>query len=328
MAEYHFEEESSCDEEELQLELDEKCNDIVELEAELRASKIEVQQLQLRLRAAMSKSGSARPAAACMPSASPSTLDHKVTELQNLFTWLAKLVELACPEVLTVNFQVPVGGRSVHLQRVKQWLLKGSPGCKRLRLSVPVEHKEEIAAIIAEAQHKGEASREAAAAFAAAWDLVPGELMTTAHPEAEPAVLLAHRASTQGVLIATWPTREALEAFHAQHATNCDAPRIGDRVEVEYEGQWYTGILYAVEANGRASVRCDVDAPGVLTIAPLQRVRRLRHSAEADNTGKRRVFSEEAVTDPNANGTSPAPALPPCGTRPNGMAHRRTRSAM
>jgi len=31
MAEYHFEEESSCDEEELQLELDEKCNDIVDL---------------------------------------------------------------------------------------------------------------------------------------------------------------------------------------------------------------------------------------------------------------------------------------------------------
>lgn len=47
----------------------------------------------------------------------------------------------------------------------------------------------------------------------------------------------------------------------------------GDRVEVRYGGQWFTGILQFVDAGNRANVQCDVDIPGLLTIAPLTDVR-------------------------------------------------------
>jgi len=53
-------------------------------------------------------------------------------------------------------------------------------------------------------------------------------------------------------------------------------PRVssGDRVEVQYDGQWYIGTLQWVTGD-LASVKCDVDAPGVLTMAPVTSVRQL-----------------------------------------------------
>lgn len=46
----------------------------------------------------------------------------------------------------------------------------------------------------------------------------------------------------------------------------------GDRVEVEYGGRWLPGVLQLV-SGGVASVKCDVDSPGVITVAPLTSVR-------------------------------------------------------
>lgn len=46
----------------------------------------------------------------------------------------------------------------------------------------------------------------------------------------------------------------------------------GDQVEVQYKGNWLRGILQDV--NGElAHVKCDVDENGVITVAPLDRVR-------------------------------------------------------
>jgi len=46
----------------------------------------------------------------------------------------------------------------------------------------------------------------------------------------------------------------------------------GDSVEVKYKGSWLKGVLQAVQGE-MAHVKCDVDENGVITVAPLNRVR-------------------------------------------------------
>eukprot|EP00929_Paragymnodinium_shiwhaense_P040565 TRINITY_DN21169_c0_g1_i1.p1 TRINITY_DN21169_c0_g1~~TRINITY_DN21169_c0_g1_i1.p1 ORF type:complete len:491 (+),score=84.82 TRINITY_DN21169_c0_g1_i1:139-1611(+) len=46
----------------------------------------------------------------------------------------------------------------------------------------------------------------------------------------------------------------------------------GDSVQVEYEGEWFSGVLESI--NGElAHVKCDVDEPGVITVAHISNVR-------------------------------------------------------
>jgi len=46
----------------------------------------------------------------------------------------------------------------------------------------------------------------------------------------------------------------------------------GDRVEVRYDGKWFSGVVQRVEGN-IANVQCDADEPGLITIVPLLHVR-------------------------------------------------------
>jgi len=46
----------------------------------------------------------------------------------------------------------------------------------------------------------------------------------------------------------------------------------GERVEVQYNGSWFQGILQATQGEV-AHVQCDVDESGVITVAPLESVR-------------------------------------------------------
>jgi len=46
----------------------------------------------------------------------------------------------------------------------------------------------------------------------------------------------------------------------------------GEIVEVKYKGNWLRGVLQAVQGEV-AHVKCDVDEKGVITVAPLNRVR-------------------------------------------------------
>lgn len=48
----------------------------------------------------------------------------------------------------------------------------------------------------------------------------------------------------------------------------------GDQVEVEYDGEWFSGVLQLVEGEV-AHVQCDVDPPHLVTLAPLRNVRRV-----------------------------------------------------
>lgn len=249
------------DSEDLQFEYDEACDEVIDLLAELRAAALEVQELSLRLKACRRTK---TPAVSTLPAAE----EPRARDLRQLFEWLAKTVDLSHPETLDVGFEVPIGGRSVHLHRVVQWPLTIAPGA--LKLTAPIQHQEALGQLLASTRAVGKVDSDALMHFLAGWDLIAGELTTAAHPVPEPSVLLAHRTSTQGILVATWPTKEALQVVYAAPIV----PQPGERVEVEYEGQCYVGILYGVD-NGMASVRCDADPPGVMTVAPLSHVRRL-----------------------------------------------------
>ncbi|CAJ1362169.1 unnamed protein product [Effrenium voratum] len=285
--------------EEAQLEYEEACNEVLELQAELRAEKMEVQQLMMRVQASQAASASFAQSAAL-----PAVLEEpRAHELQHLFRWLADNVDLSHPRIFDVGFEVPIGGRTVHLHRVVQWPLP-SVG---LQLTAPSEHRVPLGHLLASTRSTGKVDVAALLHFLHGWDLIAGELTTAAHLSPEPSVLLSHRASTQGILIATWPTREA-------QVSPCSL-RLGERVEVEYEGEKYLGILYSLDAYGMASIKCDADPPGVMTVTPLSRVKRVSTAECLPCTAQDVVgISVSAMTDI-------------VDSVPGRQMHRRTRSS-
>lgn len=296
---------SSC-QQEIQFDYEEACNEVVELQAELRAEKIEAQQLLMRFKTARNRGGAHRPGPngnLSLPAVAHVVEEQRAQELRRLFSWLAQHADLESPQILDVGFEVPIGGRTVHLQRVVQWPLNSAPG-GQLLLTAPVEHKDPLGNLLATTKANGQVDSQAILHFLAGWDIVAGELTTAIHFQPEPSVLLSHRASTQGILVATWPTRHALEVFH----TICSlptAPGLGDRVEVDYGGTRYAGTLHSIDANGMASVRCDSDAPGVLTVTPLLRVRRLVGEVAASAAmPAATTFASAAASVPPLVGTS------------------------
>lgn len=301
----------------LQLDYEEACNEVVELQAELRAATIEARQLQMNLQAATRQRGAqtASGGPAALPAAGAAVAEEQRTqELRGFLAWLAEHADLEHQDVLDVGFAVPIGGRTVQLLRVVQWGLASAPG-GRLRISAPVEHQANLNRVLSEARAGAKADAQALRDFVAAWDLIPGELNVAAEGETEPSVLLAHRCSTQGILVATWPSKESLEAFHALRAAGGEAPRVGDRVEVDFQGKWYSGTLHSVDATGKASVKCDVDAPGVFTVTPLCCLRRLTAEQVA-------LAGDDALAE-----QLEASAAPSSPAKRQMARHRRTRSS-
>jgi len=332
------------DEEVMQIEYEALCDEVAELRAELRARSLEAQQLRLRLQAAARTGKQPFHGAATLPSAnSPLTENPRTGELRGLLVWLAQHAALEHEEVLDVGFEMPICGRKVQLLRVVQWPLPSAFG-GGLLLSVPIEHRESVARLLASVRScNGAMAPETLQSFAAEWDLVAGELVVAQHGQAEPSVLLAHKGCAQGILVARWPTRRALEAQASPVVPpvtprSWDAPRIGDRVEVEYEGRWYAGTLQTVNGAGKASVKCDADAPGVLTVTALCHVRRAPAGQQAKFTGR----SDRALTDESnwgggsacmaagvgaAEATDGLPAQSFRSRPAKGACHRRTRSS-
>lgn len=308
--------------EDLEHKYEESCDRIVELQNELRAAQLETEQLKMRLRSVAS-GGLARragPTAAALPSAEAPAEDLRAADLWSLLRWLAARVDLSQPEALEVGFQVPVAGRVVHFGAVVQWPV--APG--NLRFSVPAECRDEVEAALRAA---GPGAPGASAAedlsgvrIAAEWELLPTLFATAPDGRPDPVVLLAHRGSTRAMIVASWPTRQALQAHTERGA---DRPSLGERVEVEYEGCWCRGTLHAVDVVGRASVRCDADAPGIVTVAPLSAVRQLKatHSPAAPPA----TFGDP-VAAPEQKCRAARGEAPHRPARRGG--HRRTRSAM
>lgn len=293
--------------EELQSDYAEKCDEVVDLQRDLRAANIEVQQLQARLHAAVRSGpplGGGGPVGTVnMPGATLSPGDDggdwqsqqelRASELSTLIVWLAAHVDLSRKETYEVGFKLSVGGRSVTLQRIAQWPLAPAAGTE-LRFTVPVQRHREMQVLLAAVRSAGVVPPSALARFATTWELVSGEVATYVEaPSATPALLLVHRDGQQSMLVCSWPTQEKLRAFYEHHP--CPMPRVGDRVEAEYEGQWYPGYVHFVDVFGKAGVQCDVDPKGVYTLTPFSRVNRLVEG-EAEELPCRDALAEHMPT--------------------------------
>lgn len=263
---------SDLDEDELQLDYDEKCDEVVELQNELKAANIEAQQLKMRLKAVAGRSPT--PVAPVM--AQPPQVQitqHQLQELENFVMWLSEHVVLEQELVIDVNLEVPISGHAIQMGRIVQWPLTFAVG-KKLRLSAPFEVKDQMIDLLVAARKEGKVNPESLQTLATFWNLVPGELETITQRGRESVVMLAHKLSQLGILVASWPTIGALEAFRALCSVDGEPFQLGQRVEVEYDSQWYVGTLHSLTSTGKASICCDVDGPSVLTVAPCYRVRR------------------------------------------------------
>lgn len=162
--------------------------------------------------------------------------------------------------------------------------------------------------------------------------MISAEVVPASGTRAGPAIFLVHRRTSQAIVVASWPAvaadsgaappgEKALLDLDSHFAPITGAagaspppcppvapPRpppqcalaIGDRVEVEYQGHWFTGVLQDVD-GGEASVRCDVDSPGVLTVAPLTSVRPIASGRRPRSPPKE--SQEDAAAIPSHRGS-------------------------
>jgi len=176
---------------------------------------------------------------------------------------------------------------------------------RSLKLSVPMSLQAEIVSMVHLARHKGGIGEVALQQLAEVWEMVGAEVVSATVGRPEPAIFLVHRVTGQAMIVAQWP---AVEFSCRPSAPNRSSPRqafdpnvhfsrlacaaatsslavesaeghaarsmvaTGDRVEVEYEGRWFEGVL-CWATHDSAHVQCDADAPGVITVAPLSNVR-------------------------------------------------------
>jgi len=258
--------------------------EVEKLKAEVEEVRLQSQQLRLQLQA-LGADASLVPQK--IKAGTGTGLDSHY-ELRSLFQWLVETVNLEQQVVFECGNgegEVQVGGRHVLLHRMATWQLSGS-----LKLSVPLELQAEISGLLLQARKRGRIDEEVENLYST-WELLSAEVVsaTSTVSAPEPAIFLVHRQTGQAVVVAKWPTVEFRrpDSFdpgrHFQRrvaaTTSGDVPTCGDRVEVEYEGNWFTGTLQSVEGDV-ANVKCDVDPPGVVTVAPLTSVRPARKRKE------------------------------------------------
>lgn len=284
----------------LRARLADKCSEGDTLEAELRRARLDLQQLSLRLKAA-GVSKSIVPLEVKAGSGTTNGLTQQY-ELESFLQWAVDTVDLTQQIVFECgNGEVMVGGRPVMLQRMATWPLRSGSG--GLKFSVPFDKQAEIVAMLL-ASRTGSRCVDAAVAsqLAESWELVGAEVVSNSTSPPDPAIFLVHRKTSQAIVVAQWPAvefgpplmgpppcvfdpapffaRSQASSSNSSCPTNSSlqAARLalsvstGDRVEVEFEGEWFPGVLQWVDGEF-ANVKCDVDSPGVLTVAPLDCVR-------------------------------------------------------
>lgn len=302
------------DADEMQEEIDEKCNELVELQNDFRATQLEAQQLRMRLKGVLPLAGSI----IVLPGSDVTEEERRAVEMESFFEWLAASLDISDSEEIEVGLQVPMQGRQILLGKVRQW--HSSVGS--LRLSVPTEFSEEVLSVFKLAAG-GETEGSLGRHLANSWELLPTVIVVAG--QQEPAVLLLRRGekrgAEKGMLVASWPTREHVESEIAAADMDTNELSIGMRVEVEFEGQWYCGIVHAVDVDaGRASIICDVDAPGVVTRAPVASLRPIVRIAENSD-----LETPSTIDHMPSQQTSEQQCH---GSRDRFGSHRRSRSAM
>lgn len=289
----------------LQAMLAVKESEAEEMRAQLRSARMEVEGLSQNLEAVGIAGHSSSSLVPDDMQAGKDLADGMQLELRRLLQWLATSVDLSQHVVFDCGAGkglMQVGSRSVNMHRMVAWQLPSSEG---LKLSVPIELQAEVATLLSEAQTRGRFLEPVLQNFAAGWELVSAEV-AAAPGVVEPAIFLVCCETSQAIVCARWPLLDfggpatccvgscapfdpakhfcELPALVAADASSNEAgsrPRsdsvwsTGDRVEVEWEGEWFTGVLQWVHGDV-ANVKCDVDEPGVTTDASIDSVRPAR----------------------------------------------------
>eukprot|EP00419_Tripos_fusus_P027201 CAMPEP_0172720468 /NCGR_PEP_ID=MMETSP1074-20121228/76973_1 /TAXON_ID=2916 /ORGANISM="Ceratium fusus, Strain PA161109" /LENGTH=332 /DNA_ID=CAMNT_0013545991 /DNA_START=117 /DNA_END=1119 /DNA_ORIENTATION=+ len=277
------------------------------LRTHIQKAELDVQHLRLRLQAAGVEHPSLVPHK--LQAGSGAAEAHNF-ELHSLLQWLVSTVDLSQQVLFECGNnegEVMVGGRRVVLHRMAAWQLSDG-STTGLRMSVPLDLQAEISGMLLAARRRGgQVDDPQVQRLAQSWELVGAEVVSAAMGQPEPAIFLVHRESAQAIVIAQWPMVEpspsivgagkeaprfdAITHFArlassgpvgtsmtndndgASVVPAMDRPHVstGDRVEVEYEGQWFSGVIQWVDGD-IANVKCDVDSPGVITVAPLTSV--------------------------------------------------------
>lgn len=224
-------------------------------------------------------------------------LSAQFHQLRCLFDWLVKAVNLEQPMAFECDAELHIRGRLVRLRHMVSWpLLDG------MRLSVPRELQEEVFGLLARLTCKTRGlgrdcgSRRGDEVEAAeidqvekelqklqsTWELLSVEMTSDTKNQAapSPAMFLVHRhrepgSASTAMVVARWPEpgvgRPPFDV--ERHFRRLQVAR-GERVEVEFEGTWFSGTLQTLLPGAWAQVQCDVDCPGIITMAPLSSLRR------------------------------------------------------
>lgn len=252
---------------ELHLDNDEKCDELVEIRAELHAAKIETQELRLRLQATGTKITSVVPTEV-RAGLGANLAGNPEAELRHLLKWLAADVVLEDPVALNCCCDVMVSdGQHVQIRNIVQWRLKGD-----LRLSVPEELAPEISNLLSAAKADSNMVCQAKAkSILDSWQLT--------HHEAPPSgttsrvTLLTHRESQRSCLVANFPLPPPPPPPQPKLYQAWAGVSIGDKVEVNFDGNWLQGSVEFIRGEGLAYVHCDADPPEVFVMSPINLLR-------------------------------------------------------
>lgn len=260
--------------EELQLEYEEKCGELVERENELKAVRMEVQELQTLLQAnARPQRSSLVPQS--MSAGSGVNGNPQAEELRRIFLWLAEHVVLDQSIQFNACCDLIMAGQHVRIREVVQWPMRTTD----LRLTVPTELAPDITNLLAATKQNENALCEAKAK-----SIIDSWLLTTSEPLSETTsgvTLLTHRESQKSCLVANFPLPPPPPPQQFQQWAGV---AVGDAVEVNFQGQWFRGTVKLIEEGGIASVHCDVDPPDVITKAPMNLLRRAESAAQSSTS--------------------------------------------
>lgn len=308
------------EEEELaQEEYDDKCNELVELQQELRAMQLEVDQLKIRRKAAAVDTVAAMPI--CEQTPEQQQCLQNATDVRCLIEWLAKNVDTTVPaESLQVSAMVPFAGRQLRIDTVAQWRCRKLP---RIHFSVELPHQEELIGAVMEAREPGGLSHPRLERLVSSWELLRGHISPLPSHPAQPVVFLVHRETGLSGIIAEWPSKELLQATHDLIF------QPGERVQFRCGADWLPGLLMGVNELV-ASVRLDQDAEHIVTHVPIQSVRKLKHipmfEASAGMDGGK--CGQQAELTSESNDAHHHTVVVHGEARPAKWEHRRTKSAM
>jgi len=288
---------SNSDLEQLKASYLERCNEAAALTAEIEKSRIDAQQLQLRLHACGVQDTSLIPKH--LQCGGRQLEDPAAATMKSLIMWLAETYDPTRTSMFDVGSEVDIGGRPIFLGRMVSWHLSGGQ-----KLSVPEEIQGELGTLLSSAR-RGVFDPSQLQQFATAWEMIGADV--AAEGSTRPAIFLVHREKAHGIVVAAWPvfqsapvaTFDPEEHFRAllipdPMKTQADvgkldlpsstssrfalpaAPKFsmstGDQVEVKFEGRWLPGVLASIDGDA-AHVHCDSALPGSLTVAPLVNVR-------------------------------------------------------